>query len=618
MRTSEFTAAQVRTETGIRVRWPGILRGMIPIAAGLLFWAISLQWINPNQMNDLGLISVLPLAYYLALVTLSIGFSIANSKASTTLGVRLLYIAALILIIHGTPQIVYGTLRYSWTWKHVGIIDYIIRHGSVDPTIAYLNVYHNWPGFFSLGALLTQVAGFQSALSFAGWGPVAFNLLDLGAIVMILRTLTDDSRLIWLGVWFFFLGNWVGQDYFSPQAMAYFLYLVILGIGLNWLRATKIPSRESIQRWLRFKWATSLVSWIFSHTAPLSVNEVTPRQRFGLMVVIILAVFAIVSSHQLTPFMLILALTALVLFGVIRTPSLPVLAGVLTTFWVLFIAVAFMQGNIGWIVKSIGSLLSNFNGNLINLSKASHDQVIIANIDRALTGLIGVLAVLGFLRRIRQGKWDIPAGILILTPFPMLVATAYGGEIVFRVYYFALPFLAFFAAAFFYTNLKSATWRTSATTGAMSVLLITGLLFGYYGKERMNYFSPAEVDAANYLLQTAPHGALVADVVWDWPLQFKNYEYYSYMSIVSLPQKEQNQVLQDPVAGLVQQMKGNPAAYLVITRSQIARVEMTGLLPAGSITRIENALAQSTYFKVVYQNSDAVIFELVNPSGGLP
>ena len=54
---------------------------------------------------------------------------------------------ALVAATHGTPALLYGTLRYSWAWKHLGIIDYIHRHGSVDPSLKTLGVYHNWPGF---------------------------------------------------------------------------------------------------------------------------------------------------------------------------------------------------------------------------------------------------------------------------------------------------------------------------------------------------------------------------------------------------------------------------------------------------------------------------------------
>src|SRR5207253_4125007 len=88
-----------------------------------------------------------------------------------------LHPAALVPVVHGTPAIAYGTLRYSWAWKHIGIVDYIQRHGSVNPDIGFLDAYHNWPGFFALAALVTRLGGWHDAIGIATWAPVFFELL---------------------------------------------------------------------------------------------------------------------------------------------------------------------------------------------------------------------------------------------------------------------------------------------------------------------------------------------------------------------------------------------------------------------------------------------------------
>ena len=41
--------------------------------------------------------------------------------------------------------------------------------------------------------------------------------------------------MVWTGIWLFALGNWIGQDYFSPQAFAFFLYLVVVLVVVRWL-----------------------------------------------------------------------------------------------------------------------------------------------------------------------------------------------------------------------------------------------------------------------------------------------------------------------------------------------------------------------------------------------
>jgi hypothetical protein len=52
------------------------------------------------------------------------------------------------------------------------------------------------------------------------------------------------------------------------------------------------------------------------------------------------------------------------------------------------------------------------------------------------------------------------------------------------------------------------------------------------------------------------------------------------------------------------------AAYLLITRSQKAESEMTGVLPAGTLEMVEQTLLQSPQFDVVFSNGDATIFTL--------
>ena len=55
-----------------------------------------------------------------------------------------------------------------------------------------------------------------------------------------------------------------------------------------------------------------------------------------------------------------------------------------------------------------------------------------------------------------------------------------------------------------------------------------------------------------------------------------------------------------------------PAAYLIITKSQKAHIEMTGLMPAGSFVKIEKALEQSGRYQIVFSNQDASILKLKN------
>lgn len=590
---------------------------MLPLAAGAI-WAASLARVDVSLMTDLGLVSVLTPASYAALLLLTISFALAVQRSSTPKLVLLLHVVVLIAIIHATPTLLYGTLRYSWAWKHVAIVDYILRHHSVDPGVAYLSPYHNWPGFFALIALALDAAGTANAIGIATWGPPVFNLLFLGGLLGVLRCLTDDRRLLWLAGWFFVATNWVGQDYFSPQAFSYFLNLVIIGLCLRWLRGSSPTPLGPFADWRKLVPAS--IARVARRIVPGPVRDSTPRGEVGptserlVMLIAGIALFGvIVVSHQLTPFMTILAVTGLVVSGRCNVRWLPILMAMMTIIWLVYFATTFLQANLHSIVRSILRPFDNVDSNLIDLSRASAGQQLIAVIDRSLTAIVGGLAVLGVIRRLRHNHLDVAAAALALAPFLMLGANSYGGEVVFRVYFFSLPYLAFFVAALLFPSVSSgASWRTTMVLVVISIGLLMGLATAYYGKDRMYYFTPNEVAVAEYVNDIAPPGSLVMDGTRNWPLQYKNYEVYNYLSLVRLNEAERTRLARDP-ARYVAAIMGNPRypnAFLTITRSQKAEVDMTGVWPRGSLDQTEQALRDSVLFKIVYENKDAVVFAL--------
>ena len=94
---------------------------------------------------------------------LTVGFLLGiHRNASSKLLVP--YLVLFIAVVHASPVLLYGTLRYAWAWKHVGVVDYFMRTHAVDPHLSFLPVYQNWPGFFGLATILTEGVGVKSAL----------------------------------------------------------------------------------------------------------------------------------------------------------------------------------------------------------------------------------------------------------------------------------------------------------------------------------------------------------------------------------------------------------------------------------------------------------------------
>jgi hypothetical protein len=462
--------------------------------------------------------------------------------------------------------------------------------------------------------MLVHAGGFGTAASFASWAPVFDNLLFAAAAIFVFRSMTSDRRLTWLAVWIFLITNWVGQDYFSPQATNYFLYLVAIGICLRWLAPLAAPPVRVVRTWVRSeRLARAVHSLIERGLAESAAPAVVDRARPALAAIVILIAAASVTSHQLTPFMLVLSLAALAAFQLIVVRGMPLLVAVMAGAWALYMSVGFLKGNLYWIIASIGSLNVG-SSTLSNLGTASHGHVIVAEVARLLTALVGLLAAAGLVRRVRTGHVDLAAGLLAIAPVLMVWGNAYGGEVLFRIYFFALPFLAFLAAGLIFPSPRAGrSWRSVFVAVALCGPLLAGMLIAYYGNERMNYFSHDEVRSEQYLVDHAPPGSTLIGITTDYPWAFRNFESDRYVQLSALPVSERRALLSDPVGELASLIGPGHRGYIAFSRSQEADVQMTGSLPAGSIARFKQALVGGGVHQV-YRGPDAQIFEM---TGGL-
>lgn len=591
-----------------------------PWGLALLLWVYSWQFFNLRAMNDLGLISIFPYSIVFAYIFVLLGFAYTLVRPSLDELSLTFYVLLLIFMLHGTPQILYGTLRYSWAWKHVGIVDYIIRKGSVDPNIAILNVYHDWPGFFALSALFTQLAGFSGAQVFAGWAPAFYETLFALGLLSLFRCFTPNVRLRYLGTWIFILANWIGQDYFSPQATTYFMFIgvllmVLLGFGstgpvklMDWRGRFFSKARAK-------KFVLPIAKWIADLRITIIPREVELGrfQHSALGGIILVCFLMIASSHQLTPNVCFEFVTILVIFGYTRWKTLPIWMIAFIVFWILIPAKSYNNEIVKSIFSAYGQVTNNIDSGLINVAQVSSGQVIVSWGGRILTGLIGILGMLGILQRIRYRYFDLP--VILFAGLPALTAfvNAYGGELIFRVYFFSLPALSFLAAGLFLPDehLKTA-WIKFLLISLTSGVLLIGFLLGYYGKEQQYYFTQAEVDAAEYVYSHAVPNSLLIEGSRNYPSQFLNYEYFTYIPLDREPVGSQSDFLSNPVAVFRRWMANSDysTSILIITRSQKISTDTLGTLPRGSLEKIETELRNSDIFQVVYSNQDAVVFKL--------
>jgi GT2 family glycosyltransferase len=615
------------------------------LAGAVTLWAVALAATDATRVENsgLGLVTVLSVSYWAALALLVASFTWAVARRASRWPVLAAHTVLLVVILHATPAILYQTLRYSWAWKHVGVIDYIFQHGIDFRLGGIFGPYQGWPGFFALNSFLLHASGQASALSYANWALPLIDLLWLGPVILIARAFTADQRLIWTAAWLFALGNWVGQDYFSPQGFTYFLYLTVVAVCVRWLRDRRpapttgpvaflrtLPGRLRLPGgdWPRPAVAVATKTALPPGSAGRGRDFRSPRSagtRWLMLIFLLPLMAAIASSHQLTPFMLIAALGLLVVFRRARPWFLPVVMGVITVGWIVYGGLPWLLANSSLLFEGIGLPWANTSAHLVGGTGVPPDQILVKWGVRLLTVTIAVLSAAGFLRyrkhhNARARRFWLAIPLLALAGLPSVAANSYGGEIIFRVFLFAIPYLAVAGAAAFFPHPRlGRPVRTGLALAATLLVLAAGFTLGNYGSEAMNYFSPAELAASSWLYRTAPAGAELVAANSNFPWGYTHYWWYTY-TFMDTPPAIGKAVLRSPVSELTRLLEPGhtPASYLILTRGQAAEIFLTGEWPQGDFSRLTRTLLASSRFRVVYRNADALIFQLVPPRTSQP
>jgi hypothetical protein len=562
------------------------LVAVLPAIAALALWWMGAHGINLERTTDIGLVSALPWEVFVALALLTIGFTRCLTLRPLSVPMLAFYAVALGIVLYGTTAIAEPVTGTKIVWRHAGIVDEIANAGAVDPRI---DAYFNWPGFFALFAFLAEAAGLRGVIGLARWAPLFFNLAFLVALYALFTRLTADRRHAWLATWVFLIANWVAQDYFAPQAMGYLLYLVILVLLFTFFAPIIGPD-------------------------PAGHEPGTARpnlEAMAAMGAIILLFAATVASHQLTPWAVLSATSVLVLAGRCRARRLPLLMGVMILAWLVFMTTGFLSGHLEQLLGGVGDVSGAASANVGSRVGGSSGHLVVVGARGALTGAVWVLAGIGWWRRRRLGHDDRAVVLLALAPFPLLFLQAYGGEMLMRVYFFGLPFMAFLAAGAILSRRAPGTGAPQhqwVLPAFVCLALTTGFLFARYGNERFDYFTDTDLAAVQRLYEVAEPGSVVIAASNNLPWQGQDYADYRYRLVTNFGEEgaDAEAVAQTVMATML--ARHETGAYFILTRSQRVYQEAMGGLPDGSLERIDALLRSSSAISLVYQSDDAAIF----------
>ncbi len=564
----------------------GTLAGL---AAAVVLWSVALNRVDLSKITDLGLITALPPLLFTALVLVTLSFALLVTLRPHAGWLVWLHVIALIVMLFAITAIVEPAPRFSVAWRHVGIIENLTRTGQVDPAI---DAYFSWPGFFALGAFVSQALGMSSALDLTPWSPLAFNLLYLPAVLMIMRAGTTNPRVVWVGTWIFFIGNWIGQDYFSPQGFDYFIYLLVIGILLTWFRSA--PEGDG---WFARR---------FQPTDEPPTPSLTALQRTGLMSIVVFLFATTVYSHQLTPFALLGMTIVLVLVGRLAARGLPTLMAVLLGTWLSYMTVTYLSGHIASLVSRVGNVDTTVAANLTERVRGSDLHLLVIVVRLVNTAAIFGLAGLGGLHRLLTHRRDLTWPLMAATPFGLLLLQDYGGEMLLRVYLFSLPFVAFLAAyALVEWGGIGERLGRAVPVALVTTLLLGAFLVSRYGNETMDLATADEAAGMHQLYEIAPKDSVLVAAAGNIFWKFTDYELYHYRIVTP-------GVVSFDLPAIVNLMGQDPTrpAFMILSRAQENSLELQYGFTDADWQRFAGMVARDPSLRLVYSNPDLQIYEL--------
>lgn len=468
---------------------------LVLVGIALVLWGVSLPQVDLGRIDGWGLLPGLPVLWYVAyaLVLIAVVTSFSSRRGRPYVD-RIAALAALMVLLFATTSLVYDAPRFPWTYKHIGVADYLLLHHR--PALD-LDIYQNFPGFFYLAALVHVVTRVP-VFDLARWAELFFTAANAACAYWALGALTRSTRVRGVAVLLFTLTNWIGQAYFSPQSLAFPLSLVLLGIFLRWVSTE--PG--------------AVTAWLPRTRTAVDPDATAPRHRRRRSVpwlLLFYAVYAVVVvTHQLSPvatFLQVVAATVLVRFRGVRL--LPGLA-LIEVLW-LWHAYPFINSHY---VLFGDANADNIRPPTFALTAVLPGAGVIAQVPHLITVVIAVstvAAVVVIARREHSIRSSLIPLALAAAPISFLIVQPYGQEGILRVYLYALPWICFLVAKAF-VGPGHGNARVGVRIAVAAVLSFLGVvaLPETFGFEIVNRVVATDVAAENWFdVSTPPHAVLI-------------------------------------------------------------------------------------------------------------
>jgi hypothetical protein len=265
------------------------------------------------------------------------------------------------------------------------------------------------------------------------------------------------------------------------------------------------------------------------------------------------------------------------------------------------------------------NVFKNIQGNAPNWGTAGQRFSALVSRALALTVWAGTLIV-GFAQRRHFGRVLAPVA-LAFAPMGSLFLMSYGGEAIYRVFAFSLPWCTFVLAAA-WMRLVRRDVVSAVVTGVLLTLFTLAAQQGLQGQFSVNAVPAEEWAAARVLETEMPPGATLVLAARNFPTRSTaNYTQFNVgrpTDPALLDERRFRGVAfgsqnLDKVTDYVRSL-GGTRQYLVVSRQMSVYADYFGYLPPGSLTGLRAALRRSPDWRVVRDDPQVGVYQIANSS----
>lgn len=445
---------------------------IVMLVAALSTWTIAVWSLRRDTAGDHGLLFT-PGGVWLAVAMAAVVSSFVAAMAARRPILAALAALASVLVGRATSTLITEVPAYTWTYKHIGVVDYVNSHGALEPY--WTDIYARWPGFFTAMAWFSSVTR-VSPVDVAHWfAPVVDVLISVVAGALALAV-TRSLHTALVAAFLVQLVNWVAQDYYSPQALSLVMSTSILALLLC---SNQYPMAGylSVAVFVGVVWTHQLTpAWTLAAVVALSVlRQVRPRWIFAYY----LAVWGVYVIPQLD---------SVQRYGLFSFDP-----------------------------------VKNTAGTSQSERPVSAGYEFTVLVDRGLAVTFWGLAAVcvGVLWRRRAKPWA--AAIAAFSPMILVFSQSYGGEATMRIFLYSLAGCALLIAPFVTSALLGpATARGRLSRVSAWLLLVAFALAGmqgYYSNWSFSTVTQVQLEQSRWLLASnlAERGITVWAPQVGWP-----------------------------------------------------------------------------------------------------